>query len=266
MIYSFLKYKDYIRKQLSLNEHIKGYQSLLAKAAGCQRPYISQVMNGGADISLDHAAGLCSFWDLNENETEYFICLVEYARAGTPVLKKILKNKIKKYRIANENLTKRFNKPGVNSIDAQAAYYSSWTWAAIHILITIPSYNSLEKICQRLSLSKEEAMNVLTGLASMGLIFQRGQKWFITEKHIHLPKESPFNSINHMNWRQKSIQNSMFRSDDSLHYTGIHSLSLKDYDSIKAIFYNSIDLSHDIIKPSKEEELIYIGIDLFKVI
>ncbi|EQC48747.1 TIGR02147 family protein [Bacteriovorax sp. BSW11_IV] len=265
MIYKYLKYKDYVRLKIKENTDIRGYQSKLAQAAGCQRPYISQVLNGSAELSLEQAMGLVEYWELSESEGEYFLTLVQYARAGTIALKRLLKKKIERVQEEQENLTKRFQSPSVKTIEAQASYYSSWLWSAIHILLTIPSFNSIDKISKKLSISSQEVNSIITGLESMGLIEKKGVGWKLTDLHIHLPKESPFTSINHANWRNRAIQDVLMNQSGSLHYTGVHSLSLDDFEKVKQICLNSIDEAHKIIRPSKEEELVFFGIDFFKV-
>lgn len=265
MIYKYLKYKDYLRIKIKENSEIRGYQSKLAAAAGCQRPYISQVLNGSAELSLEQAMGLAEYWGLNENEGEYFLTLVQYSRAGTEALRKLLKSKIERVQEEQENLSKRFQKPSVKTIEAQASYYSSWLWSAIHILLTIPRFNNVDKIAKKLSIDESEVNAIILGLEGMGLVVKKGNGWRLTDIHIHLPKDSPFNCINHANWRNRAIQDVMMSQRGSLHYTGVHSLSLEDFEKVKQICLSSIDSAHKIIRPSKEEELVFLGIDFFKV-
>jgi uncharacterized protein (TIGR02147 family) len=264
-IYNYSDYKDYIRHQVDVNKGVRGYQTLLAKAAGCARPYLSQVLNGGSHLSMEQLLGISELWKLKEDEIEFFMTLLQMSRAGTEKLRSLMKGKANRLKREKENLTSRFKKPGIDSVEAKALYYSSWSWAAVHILLTIPEYRTVESIFSRLQLPHDQVYEILNGLKGIGLIKKYKGEYKLTEMHIHLPKKSPFISIHHSHWRNKAIQDAATNNDASLHYTGVHSLSYEDYEKIKSILLDSIDKCHEVIRPSKEQELVAVNIDLFKV-
>ena len=57
-IFVFEDYREYLKTKIEENKLIRGYQSKLATAAGCQRSILSQTVKGKMDLSRDQAAGL----------------------------------------------------------------------------------------------------------------------------------------------------------------------------------------------------------------
>ena len=146
-----------------------------------------------------------------------------------------------------------------------AIYYSSWHYAAIHILLTIPAYRSVATISQRLRLPAGVTKDALASLAEMGLAELRDGSWRATAKDVHLEKASRFNSLNHFNWRQRAIASSIAAKPRDLHYTAVHSMSGADSEKIKEKILRLIDESRSIVGPSQEEELFALTCDFFSV-
>lgn len=77
ILYNYQDYKSYLRDRCAERSSARGFQSLLAKAAGCQAPFISQMLRSHVHITPDHACGLAEFLGLDEVETEYFLNLLD---------------------------------------------------------------------------------------------------------------------------------------------------------------------------------------------
>ncbi|MBI3558478.1 MAG: DUF4423 domain-containing protein [Deltaproteobacteria bacterium] len=258
-------YKEVLRKKIEENPGERAYKSSLAAAAGCQLSFLSQVLHAEVQLTPDHAMGLAVHWGLNEDEREYFMGLVQHSRAGSKLLKSALEKKLDAIRARQENLSQRYKKPSLSPGERETLYYSAWHWSAIHILITIPRFQSASAIAERLSLPQSVVEQALITLESMGLALKRGKHWVASQADIHLPKESLLNSIHHANWRNRAISDSQTRSKESIHYTAIHSLSRADFEQVKGLILNLIDSTRKIVGPSKEEELISVCLDCFKV-
>jgi transcriptional regulator with XRE-family HTH domain len=71
-VYSHSNYREFIKDKARENRGQSGYKTRMAKAAGCQLSYLSQVLRGSANLTLEHAVGLSKLWELNEEETEIF--------------------------------------------------------------------------------------------------------------------------------------------------------------------------------------------------
>ena len=197
-IFDSFDYKKVLKADISENKDEYGYKSKLATAAGCQKSFLSQVLNGHVHLTPEHALGLARFWKLSERERDYFIALVNFGRAGTKELTDYLKEKLVLMKREHENLGKRFEAPALSlKEDLASTYYSAWHFSAIHIGLTIPSLRSTAKIAKRFHLSEELVQDTLQQLKNLGLAEKRADgSWIATKKSLHLSSDSIFNFIN----------------------------------------------------------------------
>jgi uncharacterized protein (TIGR02147 family) len=263
-VYEFKDYKDFIRSKISERGKERGYKTQLATAAGCQRSFLSLALSSHVHLTPDHAAGLSLFWRLSEDERDYFLELVNFARAGSMNLRKILKQKLDSMKRSHEDLATRFKKEAPIVEQEQVLYYSSWHWSAIHILLSVPGFESVDKIARRLSLSSQVVELSLQALEKMNLVARAETHWRATKHDIHLPRNSPLTSSNHMNWRHRAVLSSQSHNEKSLHYTAVHSLSHADYQRVTELLFSLLDRSRSLIGPSKEETIACMNIDWFE--
>lgn len=264
-IFSTMDYKKYIRTQVEANAEEYGYKSKLADAAGCQKSFFSQVLNSHVQLTPEHALGLSKFWKLNPKEREYFLELVNFARAGTKELSDYIKEKLQALRKENENLGKRFAQPQLSvTDDLGAVYYSNWHYMAIHMGVTVPQWQNAGKLAKRLQLPEAFVVESLKQLQNLELVEKTSDgSWRVTKKSLHLPKDSIFSFINNNNWRQRVQNLSVQRDSDNIHYTGIYSLSLEDLERLRHLVLEFIDKTRKLVVPSAEEEIVCFACDLF---
>lgn len=100
-IYEAEDYKLFIKQMIELNRHVRGYQTRLAQAADCKPSYFSGVLNSVLHLTLEHAVGLCVFWKLDGEETDYFLDLVILQKTENVLLRAQIKRRLleKKMRI-----------------------------------------------------------------------------------------------------------------------------------------------------------------------
>ena len=264
-IYTFQDYRAFLNHQIKVNSDRRGYQSLLAEAARCQRSLISQVLKSKGDLTRDHAAELSHFWGLDENETEYFVSLVDLSKAGSQKLKAHIEKRIRFIRSRSKQLSEKYRETHLDDPAAEAAYYSAWHWSAIHMLLGIKEFRDPVRIAERLQLPISLVQNVLSRLQAMKLVEKSGNTWKQTNQMIHLPSDSSMNSVNASNWRERAVVDSRMGSDDSLHYTSVFTISKKDYGKLQELLAKAIKNAREITVPSADEELASINIDLFRV-
>lgn len=265
-IFNHNSYRAVIKEFIKNNKNIRGYHSNLAKAAGCSKSYLSQTLNSHIQLTADHAYGIASLWQLNEDETEYFLALIQYERASSLQLKKYYEKKMNKLKNKNQNL-KRIIKSTENiSNDLQMNYYSSWLYPSLHVLVSIPEFQTEQNISREMKLPIDHIHKLLIDLEQMGYIKKVDGKWLMTNKSIHAPEESLVCKFNHINWRQKTIINIQEKNDGGIHYTGVHSVSKKDYEIIKNMLVEAIQNIRNIITPSPEEELVCLLCDFYPIL
>ncbi len=258
-------YKKYILAKIEENTHIKGYRSQLAEQAGCHRTFLSQALHSHVQLTPDHGAGLAAFWGFDDDHTDYFLDLIHLARAASKVLSQRIRKRMRDLRARHENLTEKFHTPALPRGIQEAVYYSSWHYAAIHIVLGIPQIRTVPAIAARLGLPSSLVEKSLAELSAIGVVRQDGSKWLPESLGIHLPKTSPLTSVNHFNWRQRAIYKLQTSEVEGVHYTGVFALARADAERIKRLFLDAITSAHKIVEPSKEEELVCLNCDFFVV-
>jgi hypothetical protein len=260
----FADYKDFIRGKIEANQGERGYQGKLAQAARCQKSYFSQVLKSETNLSLDQAMGLAEFWNLNESEAEYFLELVTLARSSYPPLVRVIKERLRGLVEKHERLSKSAGASEI-IVNDQWLYYSQWYWSAIHILTGIPKFQTVNSIARCLGLPEALVTQVLHALKQQGLVDQESSRWIIKPVHRHLASESPLNSMNHSNWRNRAVLDSQMFSSNSLHYTSVQSHSRKDMDAIKQLLLEGVSKTRGLVRPSPNEEMSCLCIDFFSI-
>jgi len=264
-VFQFRDYREFLRAKIRENEHSRGYQSLLAQAAGCQKSLFSQVLSGKGQLTRDHASELAGFFGLDEAQAEYFICLVDVSRAGSRTLKEHIERRLKSLKKQSRQLAERLREDSLEDPTAEMLYYSSWYWSAIHQIVGIPAYQSPVAIAERLSLPRSQVERAIERLKRMGLIEGASESLRVTKKTIHLPPGSPMNESNHANWRQRAIHDVQSGRKASVHYSSVFTMSKADYEKLAELVRDAVKRSRDLILPSKEEELYCLNLDLFRV-
>ncbi len=262
-LFACTDYKEFVRDQIQANRSIRGYQTLLANGAGCQRTYLSQVLHSEIHLTPDHAANLGLFWKMEQDEKEYFLELVNLARAGTKPLLELTRNRLREIRNRRLDLTNRFNAARIEA--EETPYYSSWIWSALHVLVSIPEFQTVENMSRRLELPAVTVVRFLMTLKEMGLVQEKDGSWTSIQTDLHLSRHSPWNAIHHNNWRQRAVLNSQLCSLEDLHYTAVVSMSRKDFGRVKELLVEAIEKKRRVVVNSPEEDVFCVGVDLFRV-
>lgn len=267
MIYEFTDYQKYLEKFIQrLPGGGRGFKSKMADVLNCKTSYISLVFKGEADLSLEQAFTLNTLLNHGESESKYFLLLVQLARAGTKDLKQHLKNEVLKTQ--GENLRLK-NRLGVNSIEKKEdefKYFSSSEYALVHILTTIPQYQTKEAMLSKLRVSPKRLEVVLKYLLDLGLITYSAGKYKPGTQRIHLPDDASSISTHHTNWRIQAIKGCQSPTEDDLHYSSVVSLSRSDVAKIKSIMVSAVENSREIIKESDSEIVCSLCVDFYEIV
>ncbi|MCM2279819.1 MAG: DUF4423 domain-containing protein [Oligoflexia bacterium] len=264
-IFEHTDYKQVIRQMLSQKGEW-GEISRLAAAAGCQRSYLSKVINAHIHLTPDHGAGLCRYWGFDSQQSEYFLALLELARCASRTYRDYLEQKLARLRAQWEEASKRQGRTQVLTGEREALYYSSWQWTAIHIAVSIPELQTVSALSRRLQIPEPLVESVLFSLERMGLIRREAHRWKYSSPQLHVPADSPWVSLHHGNWRQRAVQDALQGpGTGALHYTNVQSMTEQAFMSIKGLFLKTIEEAVKIAGPAKEDELVTVNCDVFKV-
>lgn len=261
-----MDYKAFMRDSLEvrsreLNE--RGVRSRLAEAVKCHTAYVSQVLNGDAQFSLEQAELIARFFQLNKDEATYLLLLVQYDRSGTTTLKAHFEFQLKELAKKQLVLKDRLEFKKSLSREDQATFYSSWQYGAIHILVSVPGCNTEKGIAKYLNLPISKVIDILNFLVSVGLVVKVEGRYSIGTSHIHLEHDSPMISKHHSNWRVKAIQSLDEVHSNDLHYSSAITCSEEDAVKIKTALIRAIDEVRAIVRPSKDEGGFVYCLDFF---
>lgn len=264
-IFENRSYVGVIRHRIAENSRVRGYQARLAEAAGVHSSFFSRVLAESVHLTPDQAANLASFWRLTADETDYFLGLVNLARASSPSLRAIVERQLLELKEKNEDIASRLKKAKKIHPAENGIYYSSWHFSAIHMLALVPQFSSAQKIAERLGISETVVVSSFQTLAELGLVEREGSMWKVRERDVHLTNKALWAPIYHSVWRQRSAYRALERHEDDLRFSALHSLSYADFKQIKEDIRLVIEKIRNIAGPSKEEDVFVVNFDAYRL-
>ena len=254
-------YRTYL--QASLSE--RGSKKELCEFIPCQSTFLSNVMSGGANLSLEHAIRTAEFLNLSEKESHYFMLLVQLGKAGSKALEKYYLNQIKELQEEENEISSKIASHETVTLENQLQFYNSWMYVAIHILCAVPEYQSRKALRDYFHLNSKAIDPLVDFMVRSGIIKETRGKLEQGSTRVHLPKGSPFLIKHHANWRMKAIQSLDNEHEQDLHYTLVMSLSKKDIERMKKIIFDSITKTDQLLKETGDEVVYALNVDWFKI-
>lgn len=265
MIFNYSDYISFLSKKVGSHGARTGHKQQLAKAMGCQQTYLSKVLNKQAHISLEQAIGAAEHFGFSSEETEYLLCLVSQARAGTNKLKNHYKQKTKALQLKMLAVENQVNVDEFLSPEQQRIYYSHWAYAGTHVAVALKQCTDVETVAKLLQLTRERAAEIVEYLLQTGLVVISKGQLVPGPTHIHLKKNSPDVIKNHTNWRLKALESISDSSPNDFHYTVVASLSKNDVNYFKGQLIEWVKEFLSKVETSKEETIYCQTIDFFRV-
>src|ERR1700722_14177025 len=101
-IFDYSEYKLFLKTTIrSLPKQGRGQARRLSEHLSVNSVAVSQVLSGSRDFTAEQALATAAFFGLDEQATEYFVTLVNQARAGTKDLRDYYAKKIAALRQEN---------------------------------------------------------------------------------------------------------------------------------------------------------------------
>lgn len=257
----------YVIKEYLQNLPKKGFgaSQKLSQHIGIHPTQLSQILAGQKDLTVDQALAFTKYVAFSKIETEYFIALVQWARAYTVDAKSYFQQRLQDITTEAKEVRSHISEKFELSDVDQAIFYSSWIYSAIRLACSFEGGQTLETLEEKFLLERNRIGEVIRFLLDKGLCIERDQRFYIGPSFTHLEKKSPFLVRHHLNWRNKALQKMDRIEDDELFFTGPISLSQEDFAQLKALLLNLISETSKIVKVSPAEQLCCLNIDLFKV-
>lgn len=248
----------------SLPNNGRGELGRIARALEVHPSLITVILKGEKQFTLEQGNDLCDYLKFTELEADFFLILVQLARAGKPNLIARLNRQLQSLKRRSRELKERLPDRVEMSAEAKAVFYSQWYYSGIRMLTQILDDQSPESIASRLQLPRPVVVEVIQFLLSQGLLKQTQNGFALGPSKIHVASGDPLVFRHHMNWRQKALAKFPRVEPDELHFTGPLSISRTDAEVVRAILLKGIDETFKIVDPSPSEEVFCLNIDWFR--
>ncbi|MGZ3686720.1 MAG: TIGR02147 family protein [Bdellovibrionota bacterium] len=261
-IFDYQHYQAYLSALFS-QPNSRGRRSELAAFLRCQSSFVSQVFTKRAHFSLEHSVRISDFLKHSPEERRYFMLLVQKDKAGSKELEVFYQEQVDEARAARQIVRDRIQVKAELETEDQMTYYSTWWYAAIHVLVAMPGTQTPQQIAEHLKLPMDLIKKALRFLTDRGLIAEKAGRYSIGKARIHLGQGSPLLPRHHANWRMRAIQEVDMALKGSLHYSGVIGVSRSDAERIKSRLLDILQETESVIQKSKEEKAYVMLIDFF---
>ena len=264
-IYQFNNYKKFFNSWVE-NQPKKGHGEYrrLALHLNVSTTLMSQIFNGEKDMSLELAAEVCDYLHLSDDEADYFLLLVEFAKSGSHKLKSRLLKQILARQEKAKKLESRMKKETELDDAVKATYYSNWVYCAVRVLSDIPELGTVEHLADRLMIPKNQLLKYVDFLIKHKLIINKNGSLTMGPSHIYLPPTDPLSLLHHQNWRILGFQKMQHRSEENFFSSGQYSLSKELAYQIRKELPDLIESIIKRVKPSVSETTRCLNIDFYE--
>jgi uncharacterized protein (TIGR02147 family) len=264
-IFEHKSFRDYIEERLKCDDFGRGGKAKLAAYLECQPSFISQVLKGKNNLSLEQGYKINSLFSHSHLEKDYFINLLEHDRAGSLELRKYFEMKLEDIKEKAKLIENHIEFEHLSEEDT-IAYYDNWNHVLAHQLINIPKYQTVNALRQKLNIDDDDLKKTLSFLSSCNLIDQDevGNLKMGTSR-LHIRKGSPLADFANKTARLHNIQNLKRKDASSLNYGAYMTLSKKNYLEFKQRFVNLISELHNSLDEDEPETVCSIIIDMMEL-
>lgn len=259
---SYQKYlQDYLRPSLK-----KGALGELASFLGCHPSRLTRFIKGNQQPTSEQSYLITKHFNLDARESQYFLALVELARATSDTYKKFLKEKLSALREGRAQPPATMNAPErpMNQSE-ENLFHSSYLYMAIWMASAITHENSLEEIAGRLEIPVNLVEQYGLSLCQMGLceiefgrIKPLARLLSFTDQYGQLTR---FLS----NWRALAIQRVSTPSPHDYFYSEPMGIGRTSAEEIRKILKTAVSNSKRILAGEASEELFCLNVDFFKI-
>lgn len=266
-VYVYTDYKKFIEDTIEKQPNEGwGVKSQLAKALKCETSFISQVLNGDSNFSLEQGFQVAQFFKLDDEEAEFFLLLVNLARAGNVTLQNFYQKRISLIRNVRLSVTEKFRTKASLTKEEEAKYFSSWIYAAVHAAMSISKLQNVDTLSSYLGVRKDIVDEALKFLVASQLLKKTEKSYELGVIKLHLGKESAMVSKHHGNWRVRALRALETAADDKqLHYSSVVTISESDIAVIQESLLEGIARVKEKISASQPERLYSLNFDFFEL-
>lgn len=264
-VLNYVNYIEFIRNWIN-SQPLKGRGEVnkIANFLKVNPSLISQILSGSKDLTFEQAYKMTKYFGFDLRERDYFISLIQYARAGEFEYKEYLSKKIELLKIDALDLKSRVKSDHELSESEKTVYYSSYLYSAVRLFCSIGNGKSISQICDYFKIEREKASNIVNFLLSCFLVEKNNDLFLMTKKLIIIGRESPQNLTHHLNWRINSLKKIENIKQDDLVITFPISLDKESFVKIREELVETLKKIQIHVEKSNADELAFLNIDFFK--
>lgn len=263
-IFNYSDYRAYLRSYIQkLPKQGRGVINRLAAYLEVHPSLLSQVLSDSKNLSLEQAYLTREYLGLSEQEGEYFMCLVQFERAGTIKLKNYFKEKMALLKEDSAEIGSHLVQDRQLTEEEKSIFYSHWLYTAIWLYTGVQKEKTLDEIVQRFQIPRERASEILRFLVKTNLCIFKNSAYQSSSHSIHIARNSAHAHKHHTNWRLRAIESRDNVSEEEIMYTAPFSISRKDFNYIRERIFEVLkDVTNTAVR-SEAEDLACFNIDFF---
>lgn len=266
-IFEFENYKDYVNKWITSRPK-KGRGELLriSKSLRIHSTLVSHIFRGDKHLSLEQASDLTLHLGLEELETQYFLILVQIAKAGSQSLLNILK--LQKNEIQNKALkiVNRVKHQKVLSKEDKSTFYSNWYYSAIRLSTSLPHIKTKNDIYKSFDLPERVIDKVLDFLVTRNLCKLENGAYSLGPSITHLENDSQDINRHHTNWRLQAMKHYPQNQESDLVFSAPLTIAKKDAADFRERLLKIISDLGKKVEASDPDTMMAFNIDFVKLI
>lgn len=265
-IVTFKDYRKFVKSEIRKMPRAGHGQLLkLSQALGVHTTMITHVLSGKANFSVEQGLKVARFLGLREIDTDYFINLVLFDRAGDAESRRFFQEKLDSLRHRILDVREPQERKKELSEADQNVFYANWYTSAVRLMTAIDGYQTPSAIADELGLSTNEVGRILRFLVSVGLCEESDGFFRVAIQQTFVPKDIATVYRHHQNWRLKAIENYGRSGPDDLSFTNPVVISREDFIKVRDQLVEFIKTFQKTALPSPSEELCCLTIDWIKI-
>lgn len=263
-IYGYEDYVKYLGDRIDSSPQKRGELKDLAKAVQIHPSHISQVMSGKRHLTPDQALSVARHLGLDANGRDYFLNLVSLARAESPELREVLRNRLNELRAQDQS------KMTESELSPQARielFISNWYYCAIRVLTSVKGTQTVDTLAHHLKLPREIVADGLRTLVELGFCQRNGEIYSNFPALIDLSNQPHLLLRHRMNWRYKASERlTKPISDNERYMTFVTAISKENEERISKLVAEIDRVCSENVSSGGEPEVVRcLNIDWFKV-
>ncbi len=266
-IYDFSDYKSFLNARIArLPKKGRGEVLRMAKHLQMHPTRMSHVLRGDVNLTSEQACELCSYLALSSLESEFFMALLQFEKAGSKSLKKMLLAQMDSIQTRAADFQNEVAQDHELTEADKIEFYSQWQYLAASLLPSLPEFQTLEAIAARLELSREKTRKLFDFLLRTGVCLEKDGRFQMGPKSIYLESDSPLIVHHHANWRLRALLRHEKMTDNELAFSSPVTIHSRDQKQIKQMIRDFLKAFLKVASESEPtEKLACLNIDWFEV-